>query len=90
MLSIYYAIRKICFRKNDSKRKTGNPHVDKFNEASRKFEKDIDFINILKTLKHSQLMYHVLLSDYQRILGKMQYENLIHSEDYSESSEDLG
>jgi len=44
----------------------------------------------MKTLKHSQLMYHVLLSDYQRVLGKMQHENLIHSEDYSESSEDLG
>ena len=63
ILSVYYSIKKICFRK-DSIRKTGNPHVDKFNEASRKFEKDVDFINIMKTLKHSQLMYHVLLSDY--------------------------
>jgi len=58
-------------------------------QSHRKFLKAIDLINMLKTLQSSRILAGTLLTSQQKLMMKFQRENVVESQDITESSDNL-
>jgi hypothetical protein len=75
-----------CFLKRD---KTTTKQFKTYMNGNRKFNKELDVVGLLRSVRLSKVLYYSKLNTRQSIMMQLQRTNLVESTDYSEGSDYL-
>ncbi|TNV84898.1 hypothetical protein FGO68_gene5339 [Halteria grandinella] len=86
----HYLVKCRCFTLQKSKKNLSKNDKQHFlyNKGNEKLERELDVVNLVKSIRQLRLMAQVLLSQNERILLKFQRQNMIELTSSSSDSDD--
>lgn len=72
-----------------NKKKKANREYATYLNGYRKFNKELDVVSLLRSVRLSKVLYHSTLNNRQSIMMQLQRSNVVESTDNSEGSDHL-